>query len=91
MRNRDRRAGGQRPEVDCRCGHNLLGSQGRQALDDLDRFQADGDDLGDEADDVLGVVGAVVSEPPEGPRALTKSGCLGRSVGILSGYTFRTA
>jgi len=33
--------------------------QGRQALDNLDRFQADGDDLGDQAYDVRGIVRAV--------------------------------
>ena len=33
--------------------------QGRQALDNLHRLEADGDDLGDEAEDVPGVVGAI--------------------------------
>ncbi len=37
------------------------GYQGWQALDNPHGFDADGDDLGDEADDVLGVVRAVVN------------------------------
>src|SRR5208283_485044 len=38
---------------------NSVGLKGRHSLDDLHGFEADGDDLPNQADDVLGVVGVV--------------------------------